>query len=257
MIRKCFLANTGIQFHCESFKEVTLDPNEPPRATGVCTYSHRLQVFTHTSQVLTPFSRRPQQTSCHPRTRLRVGSGSLVAPPSLAQAWARAQARTRTHARIVLRPALHGALSTLATLTNSNHTLLPFTRSLSHFTVHSGSNRATCTICAARTCSVQQAAAAAGAARSDGGDGDGDGGESVSLPSEFDVDDMDSFVSFPLTFSPLFLASSANLVLPLCPAVCSESSSAFALSVCYPLPLCPNRKAHYTMSAPSTSTVTR
>jgi len=145
----------------------------------------------------------------------------------------------------------------LATLTKLNHTLLPFTHSLLHFTVHSSSNHAACTICTARTCSVWQAAAAAGAAHSDGGDSDSDGGESVSPPSEFNVDDMDSFVSFPLTFSPLFLASSANLALPLCPAVCSESSSAFALSVCYPLPLCPNRKAHYTMSAPSTSTVTR
>src|SRR6266404_8862987 len=53
----------------------------------------------------------------------------------------------------------------------------------------------------------------------------------------------------------LFLALSVNLVLPLCPAVCSDSSSTFVLSVCYPSPLCPNWKAHHTMSTPSTSTV--
>src|SRR6266404_8684391 len=65
-------------------------------------------------------------------------------------------------------PTLHGALSMLATLTNSNHTLSPFTRSLSHFTVRSGPRRAACTT----TCSVRQAATAAGAAHSDGGDSD-------------------------------------------------------------------------------------
>ena len=85
---------------------------------------------------------------------------------------------------------------------NSNHTLSLFTRSLSHFTVCSGPHLASCTTCAAHICSVRQAAAAAGAAHSDGGEGDGDGGELVSLPSEFNADDMDSFISFPLVSAP-------------------------------------------------------
>ena len=47
-----------------------------------------------------------------------------------------------TDVRIVLRPALHGALSTLATLAHSNHTLSPYTRALSHFTVRSAPRHA-------------------------------------------------------------------------------------------------------------------
>ena len=39
--------------------------------------------------------------------------------------------------RTVLRPALYGALSTLATLAHSNQALSPYTRALSHFTVRS------------------------------------------------------------------------------------------------------------------------
>jgi len=111
-----------------------------------------------------------------------------------------------TDARIVLRPALHGALSTLATLTHSNHTLSPYTRALSHFTVRSGPRRAPPApprapprarrrrthVLGAAAVKVQEAAAAARGAVD--GDSEGDeGGESVAPPSEFDAEDMDRY----------------------------------------------------------------
>ena len=99
---------------------------------------------------------------------------------------------------------LHGALSTLATLAHSNHTLSPYTRALSHFTVRSGPRRAPPASPRApprarrRRTHVLGAAAAkaqeAGAeARGEDIESEDAGGESVVPPSEFDAEDMDRY----------------------------------------------------------------
>ena len=58
----------------------------------------------------------------------------------LAQGFAAAAAAAAR--KIVLRPALNGSVSKLSTLSHSNHTLSPYTRTLEHFAVRSGPPRA-------------------------------------------------------------------------------------------------------------------
>ena len=108
-----------------------------------------------------------------------------------------------TDARIVLRPALHGALSALATLENSNHTLSPYTRSPSHFTVRSGPRsappappRAPPRARRRRTHFLGAAAAAAKAVKAQEEVEDWNAGAGVGaspLRSEFDAEDMDRY----------------------------------------------------------------
>ena len=88
-------------------------------------HTHESSSHTQTHSVSTPPSTEALLPS-HERTR-RTSFTSVSVVTS-----------TEADARIVLRPVLHGALSTLATLAHSNHTLSPYTRSPSHFTVRSG-----------------------------------------------------------------------------------------------------------------------
>lgn len=107
----------------------------------------------------------------------------------------------------MLRPALHGALSTLATLAHSNHTLSPYTRALSHFTVRSGPRRAppapprapprarrrrTHVLGAAAKAQEEEARERERDSVEDDG-GDGGDAESVEPQSEFDKEDMDRY----------------------------------------------------------------
>ena len=99
------------------------------------THSNRAHTRTHM-----PFQHRSRPTSCrlsqrtHPHPR---STGSRDASITTSTS-----AGPDTDARIGLNRALHGTLSTLATLVHSNHTLSPYTRALSHFTVRSGPRRA-------------------------------------------------------------------------------------------------------------------
>ncbi|KAI9450994.1 hypothetical protein BJY52DRAFT_1191311 [Lactarius psammicola] len=141
---------------------------EPPRAPSILTsYSHLRDpseaptpplYFSPPRRAVSPSSMRTHASSSLSHTHsVPTPPSTDVLPPTHHHAHARARGLTRrasitstsmtsagpdTDARIVLRPALHGALSTLATLAHSNHTLSPYTRALSHFTVRSGPRRA-------------------------------------------------------------------------------------------------------------------
>ncbi|KAH9015091.1 hypothetical protein EDB85DRAFT_2135444 [Lactarius pseudohatsudake] len=173
-------------------------PRRPISPSSI--HTHESSSHTHTHSVPTPPSTDgfpPMHHHARPRGLTR--RASITSTMSAGQ---------DTDARIVLRPALHGALSTLATLANSNHTLSPYTRALSHFTVRSGPRRAPPAPPRApprarrRRTHVLGAAAAkaqevAPAARGDSDGDEGEGAESVSPPSEFDAEDMDSFDAHP------------------------------------------------------------
>ncbi|KAH8982662.1 hypothetical protein EDB86DRAFT_2812068 [Lactarius hatsudake] len=169
-------------------------PRRPISPSSI--HTHESSSHTHTHSVPTPPSTDafpPMHHHARPRglTRRASITSTMSAAPD-------------TDARIVLRPALHGALSTLATLANSNHTLSPYTRALSHFTVRSGPRRAppapprapprarrrrTHVLGAAAAKAQEAAAAARGESEGD----EGEGAESVSPPSEFDAEDMDRY----------------------------------------------------------------
>ena len=113
------------------------DPSEPPTpplyhspprrpVSPSSHHTHDSSSHTHTHSVPTPPSTEALLPGSRDRTRRASFTSVSVATAS------------DTDARIVLRPALHGSLSTLATLANSNHTLSPYTRAPSHFTVRSG-----------------------------------------------------------------------------------------------------------------------
>ncbi|KAH9054870.1 hypothetical protein EDB87DRAFT_1567991 [Lactarius vividus] len=171
----------------------------PPRRpiSPSSTHTHESSSHTHTHSVPTPPSTDAlPPTHHHARPRGLTRRASITSTMSAAP---------DTDARIVLRPALHDALSTLATLANSNHTLSPYTRALSHFTVRSGPRRTppapprapprarrrrTHVLGAAAAAKAEEAAAAA---RGDGEGSGGGGAVSVSPPSEFDAEDMDRY----------------------------------------------------------------
>jgi distribution and morphology protein 34 len=166
--------------------------HSPPRRPLSPSSHHTHGSSSHT--VPTP----PSTEALHPAPRERTRRAS-IASVSVATT-------SDTDARIVLRPALHGALSALATLAHSNHTLSPYTRSPSHFTVRSGPRSAPPAPPPApprarrrRTHMLGAAAKAKAKAKErekeDVGGGVEEGwGESGSPPpSEFDAEDMDRY----------------------------------------------------------------
>jgi distribution and morphology protein 34 len=199
------------------------DSDAPPRAPSMRAYSHLRDpseaptpplYHSPPRRPISPSSIHTHESSSHTHTH------SVPTPPStdvLTSTYAPAHRLTRrasitstsagpdTDARIVLRPALHGALSTLATLAHSNHTLSPYTRALSHFTVRSAPRRAppapprapprarrrrTHVLGAAAAAKAQEAETAA---RDSGDEGEEGDGQSVEPPSEFDAEDMDRY----------------------------------------------------------------
>lgn len=209
------------------------DADEPLRAPSMRAYSHLRDpseaptpplYHSPPRRAVSPSSVHTHESSSHTTYTHSVPTppSTDVLPPAHAHGLARRASITSTSimsaagpdtdARIVLRPALHGALSTLATLAHSNHTLSPYTRALSHFTVRSGPRRAppapphapprarrrrTHVLGVAAAKAQEAAVAAAEAVRGGGADGDsegeGEGGESVAPPSEFDAKDMDRY----------------------------------------------------------------
>ena len=181
--------------HLRDLSEAPTPPlyHSPPRraVSPSSIHTHESTSHTHTHSVPTPPSTDVlPPTHGHGRGLARRASITSTAGPD-------------TDARIVLRPALHGALSTLATLAHSNHTLSPYTRALSHFTVRSGPRRAppapprapprarrrrTHVLGAAAAKAQEEAEAAARGAVDAGSEG-----ESVVPPSEFDAEDMDRY----------------------------------------------------------------
>ena len=154
-------------------------------------HTHESSSHTQTHSVSTPPSTEALLPS-HERTRRTSFTSVSVATG------------TDTDARIVLRPVLHGALSTLATLAHSNHTLSPYTRAPSHFTVRSGPRPAPPSPPHApprarrRRTHLLGAAAAAKAkegqvVRGDLKTGDGWGVTRSPPRSEFDAEDMDRY----------------------------------------------------------------
>jgi mitochondrial distribution and morphology protein 34 len=105
--------------------------HSPPRraVSPSSLHTHESSSRTQTHSVPTPPSTEALLPA--PRERTRRGSTASMSVSG-------ATGADTTDPRIVLRPALHGALSALASLEHSNHTLSPYTRSPSHFTVRSG-----------------------------------------------------------------------------------------------------------------------
>jgi distribution and morphology protein 34 len=201
------------------------DADGPPRAPSMRAYSHLRDpseaptpplYHSPPRRPISPSSIHTHESSSHTHTH------SVPTPPStdvLLSTHAPPHRLTRrasitstsagldTDPRIVLRPALHGALSTLATLAHSNHTLSPYTRALSHFTVRSGPRRAPPApprapprarrrrthVLGAAAKAQEAEAAARGEVDEHGDSGDEGGGESVEPPSEFDAEDMDRY----------------------------------------------------------------
>ncbi|KAI9509454.1 hypothetical protein F5148DRAFT_755210 [Russula earlei] len=172
--------------------------HSPPRRTRSPSslHTHESSSRTQTHSVPTP----PSTEHLLPASRERIRRGSISSSMSISAATG-----TDTDARIILRPTLHSALSTLATLAHTNHTLSPYTRSPSHFTVRSGPRRPPPATPHApprarrRRTHVLGGAAAKGKAR-EGEETHGkvganeDWGEAVSPSrSEFDVEDMDRY----------------------------------------------------------------
>ena len=107
--------------------------HSPPRraVSPSSLHTHGSSSRTHTQSVPTP----PSTEALLPPPRERIRRSSMT---SMSMSVSGATGTDTTDARIVLRPTLHGALSALASLEHSNHTLSPYTRSPSHFTVRSG-----------------------------------------------------------------------------------------------------------------------
>lgn len=106
----------------------------PPRRAVSPSSLHTHESSSHTQTHSVPTPPSTEALMPVPRERTRRGSTTSM---SVSAATGGTGADT-TDPRIVLRPALHGALSALASLEHSNHTLSPYTRSPSHFTVRSG-----------------------------------------------------------------------------------------------------------------------
>jgi distribution and morphology protein 34 len=168
--------------------------HSPPRRAVSPSSLHTHESSSHT--VPTP----PSTEALLPPPRERMRRGSMT---SMSMSVSGATGTDTTDARIVLRPALHGALSALASLEHSNHTLSPYTRSPSHFTVRSGPRSAPPAPPHApprarrrRTHFLGVAAAAAKASKTqeeEHEDWDGGGGASSPPRSEFDAEDMDRY----------------------------------------------------------------
>ncbi|KAH9954236.1 hypothetical protein BC827DRAFT_1243875 [Russula dissimulans] len=191
--------------------------DQPPRAPSMHTYRHYRDPFEAPTPPLyhSPPRRARSPSSLHTHeSSSRTQTHSLPTPPSTEAVLPSSHERTRrasisnmsvsaatdTDARIVLRPALHSALSTLASLSHSNHTLSPYTRAPSHFTVRSGPRRAPPAPPRApprarrRRTHVLGAAAAAGKGKeAEGQAGEGWGPAVSPLRSEFDAEDMDQY----------------------------------------------------------------
>ncbi|KAI0284731.1 hypothetical protein BC826DRAFT_1055178 [Russula brevipes] len=203
------------QHYRDSFEAPTppLYHSPPRRAVSPSSlYTHESSSHTQTHSVATP----PSTEALLPTPRERTRRGSITS------ATVSAGTGADTDARIVLRPALHGALSTLATLVHSNHTLSPYTRSPSHFTVRSGPRSAPPAPQPApprarrrRTHVLGAAAAKAqdgGAAREEvEADDDWVGAGSPSL-SESDAEDMDRY--FRMRDEPASVAGSEPVLNP-------------------------------------------
>jgi distribution and morphology protein 34 len=170
----------------------------PPRraVSPSSLHTHESSSHTQTHSVPTP----PSTEALLPAPRERTRRGSTT---SMSVSAAGTGADT-TDPRIVLRPALHGALSALASLEHSNHTLSPYTRSPSHFTVRSGPRSAPPAQPHApprarrrRTHFLGAVAAAAKATKAHAeevGDwGSGEGRDMSPPRSEFDAEDMDRY----------------------------------------------------------------
>jgi distribution and morphology protein 34 len=168
--------------------------HSPPRRaiSPSSVHTRESSSHTHTHSVPTP-----------PSTDVLLPTRRLTRRASITSTSMMSTAAPETEARIVL----HGALSTLATLAHSNHTLSPYTRALSHFTVRSGPRRAppasprapprarrrrTHVLGAAAAAAATKAQEAEAEARGDI-ESEDEGGESVVPPSEFDAEDMDRY----------------------------------------------------------------
>jgi distribution and morphology protein 34 len=130
-----FARAPSMRTYRDSFEAPTppLYHSPPRRAVSPSSLqTHASSSHTQTHSVPTPPSTEVFLSA--PRERTRRGSTTSM---SVSAATGGTGADT-TDPRIVLRPALHGALSALASLEHSNHTLSPYTRSPSHFTVRSG-----------------------------------------------------------------------------------------------------------------------
>src|SRR5258707_272529 len=103
--------------------------HSPPRRAVSPSSPHTHESSSHTQTHSVPTPPSTEALLSIPRERAR-----RVSTTSMSVSAATGGTGTdTTDARIVLRPALHGALSALAPLENSNHTLSPHTRSPSHF----------------------------------------------------------------------------------------------------------------------------
>ena len=172
-------------------------PRRPLSPSSI--HTHESSSLTHTHSVPTPPSTDVLPSSIAPAQQHRLTRRASITTST--------SAGPDTDARIVLRPALHGALSTLATLAHSNHTLSPYTRALSHFTVRSGPRRAppapprapprarrrrTHVLGAAAKAQEEEARERERDSVEDDG-GEGGDAESVEPQSEFDKEDMDRY----------------------------------------------------------------
>ncbi|KAH9970803.1 hypothetical protein BJV74DRAFT_866459 [Russula compacta] len=128
--------------HHHSSSEAPTPPlyhSPPRRAVSPPSSLHGSSSHTQTHSVPTPPSTEALLLPVllpHPPTHERTRRASFT---SMSVSASVTGTGADTDARIVLRPALHGgALSTLTTLAHSNHTLSPYTRAPSHFTVRAG-----------------------------------------------------------------------------------------------------------------------
>jgi distribution and morphology protein 34 len=194
-----FARPPSMRTYRDSFEAPTppLYRSPPRRAVSPSSlHTHESSSHTHTHSVPTPPSTEALLPAPRERTR-RLSATSMSVSAATGGA-------DTTDPRIVLRPALHGALSALASLEYSNHTLSPYTRSPSHFTVRSGPRSAPPAPAHApprarrrRTHFLGAVTAAAKATKAheeeveDWGSGED---KDVSPPrSEFDAEDMDRY----------------------------------------------------------------
>ena len=112
--------------------------HSPPRRAVSPSSLHTHESSSHTQTHSVPTPPSTEALLPVPRARMRRESTTSMSPSAVTGG----TGADTADPRIVLRPALHGALSALASLEHSNHTLSPYTRSPSHFTVRSGPRNA-------------------------------------------------------------------------------------------------------------------
>ncbi len=201
-----FARAPSMRAYRDSFEAPTppLYHSPPRRAVSPSSlHTHESSSHTQTHSVPTP----PSTEALLPAPRERTRRGSTTSVSMSVSAAAGGTGADTTDARIVLRPALHGALSALASLEHSNHTLSPYIRSPSHFTVRSGPRSAPPAPPHApprarrrRTHFLGAAAATTATAKytksheEDGEEWGSDGRRDMSAPrGEFDAEDMDRY----------------------------------------------------------------